>query len=364
MHYCARLNAGMENNELPRLSGTFLTGSTSCYLTDNSRTSHLAAHTTGRTIFTKIWYPAEDSPDSDNRRERLWHELQNEEAVPKVMKLLLRRTTRIATNSYIQPAFLNKIIRPNILIYNHGLISFAAENTYLMEDLASHGFIVISIQHSAQLEELQSLQKSQSQDERKFQAAIQKRIRQTTGSERAQLSKQYYESAANTNKIVSARAQDIDFVLKNIKIIMKSIPNSDNCSPSVETVGLIGLSLGGAVATEFAKYDNRAKFVVNIDGGIYGTRLGQPITTLYLMMYSHANDGCNELSLFAEDPGFIRNSKIENTKHLNFHDISMIYPVFRWLGITGKAEPLDAIRLRNNHIIEFVKSNYAGDFGD
>ena len=346
----------MENNKLPELSGACTVGSTYLRLTDNSRTLHLGSQNNGRTIIIKIWYPADDSRDPACVKERLWHELQNDPAVPAVMKLLCRRVTRITTNSNIQPACSKEISRPHILIYNHGLISFAAENTYLMEDLASNGFIVISIQHAAQLEELQSLQKSQSRSERKSQGVIQKEIRKAKGSERALLSRQYYEAASNSNKIVSERAQDIEYVLKNIDRILESIPAIDNCSPSTETVGVMGLSLGGAVATEFAKFDNRAKLVVNMDG----TQPGRPVTTPYLMMYSEANDGCNELSLFAEQPGYIHYKTIEHTRHLNFHDISMIYPILRRLGITGRVDPLDAIRLRNNYMIDFVKSNHDG----
>lgn len=354
----------MQKNELPELSGSCKVGSTSCLLMDDSRPVHLAAENNGRTLFIKIWYPADDSPNQEGRKERLWHELQNDAAVPGIMKLLLKRTTRIATNSYIQPEYLKEISRQKILIYSHGMISFAAENTYLMEDLASHGYIVISIQHSAQLEELQSLQKSQSKDVRELQAAIQKKIKRANGSERSRFSREYYESAANTNNIVSARAGDLEFVLKNMDRIMESIPGTEYSSPNTEAVGVMGLSLGGAVATDFAKYDNRVKFVVNMDGGIYGTRLAQPVTTPYLMLYSHANNGCNEHSLFAEDSEFIQCKTIEDTRHLNYHDISMIYPVLRRLGITGKVKPLDAIRLRNNHIIRFVRSNFDGDLGD
>jgi hypothetical protein len=225
-----------------------------------------------------------------------------------------------------------------------------------MEDLASHGFIAIAIQHREQLDEFKALQGAQSASLRKRHSSLQKRIQHAAGEDRAALSREYYQAATNSNRIVSARAADTGFVIDNINTIMESIPGMDSRRPHTGTIGLIGLSLGGAVATEFAKADNRASFVVNMDGGIFGMRQHLPVTTPYLMLYSHANDGCNASSLSCAPAADLVSRTIENTKHLNFHEISMIYPALRWLRVIGTANPREAITLRNQTIIEFAKS--------
>ena len=192
--------------------------------------------------------------------------------------------------------------------------------------------------------------------ERKHHASLQKRIQQAAGEERAALSREYYQSAANSNRIVSARALDAAFVIDNLNIVLQHIPGIDDCEPRAGVIGLIGLSLGGAVATEFAKADGRGAFVVNIDGGIYGMRLDEPVSSPYLMMYSHANDRCNASSLRSTHPAGLLCKTVEHTKHLNFHEISMIYPALRWLRMIGTADPLQTIMLRNQYIIDFTKS--------
>jgi len=344
----------MRNKEWPALTGTCRAGSVSCQLADTGRTSHLLSTNQGRAVFTRIWYPADTNTSTATARERLWQDIHQDPGVPGIMKLLLHGTSKIDTHAYSQAPFSTEIKRPDILVYNHGLISFAAENTWLMEDLASHGYIVIGIQHKEQLDEFKALQGAQSATERKYHAS--KRIRQTVGDEMADLSREYYQAASNSNRIVSARALDTAFAIDNLNTILNYIPGIETCEPRTGAIGLIGLSLGGAVGTEFAKADDRGAFVVNIDGGIYGMLLDLAVTSPYLMLYSHANDGCNAASLSSKHPAGLLCRTVENTKHLNFHEISMIYPALRWLRVIGTADPLATISLRNRYIIEFIRS--------
>lgn len=265
----------MRNNEWPETSGPCRVGSTACSLTDNGRTSHLLSENNGRTMLIKVWYPADEPTPTAVVRESLWRDIHDDPAVPGLMKMLLRGTRKLVTHSYLQATFSTNIKHTDILIYNHGLISFAAENTFLMEHLASNGYIVIAIQHREQLNEFKALQGVLSAAERKHHTSLQKRIQQTVEEERAELSRQYYQAASNSNAIVSARALDTGFVIENISTILETIPGINNCELNTGAIGLVGLSLGGAVATEFAKADNRGSFVVNMDGGIYGRRQDQ-----------------------------------------------------------------------------------------
>lgn len=50
------------------------------------------------------------------------------------------------------------------------------------------------------------------------------RIQRSIGEERAALSKEYCQSASNTNRIVAARAQDVDYVLNNVSEMPGAIP--------------------------------------------------------------------------------------------------------------------------------------------
>jgi Platelet-activating factor acetylhydrolase, isoform II len=339
---------------LPNPAGPYLVGSATREIVDSSRASHLLSRDAGRRILVKCWYPASESARDTCRRERLWEQLRSEPSIPGFVKLVLRPAMKVMTNSYHDAPYATSLDPPRILIYSHGLISFASENSMLMEHLASHGYIVISLQHMDQLAEFQALRKAQQKDEKQEQARLQRKIKASSVLERAELCKEYFRIASNTNQIVSGRCLDVEYAVSQLGVIMEAIPGVHAAS-ATELIGVIGLSLGGAVATEYARQNSgRVSCVVNLDGGIYGSQLEKPIDTPYLMLYSHENDGTNDSSLATTDGVEITRKVIPDTKHLNFHDIAAVYPVLKWLGAIGSASPIAVVKERNQSISDFV----------
>jgi dienelactone hydrolase len=266
---------------------------------------------------------------------------------------------KVKTNSF-RGAQYSAIAGPSqVLIYSHGMISFASENTTLMEHLASYGYTVVSLQHKEQLAELRALQRAQSENEKEEQKKLERSIKASDAAQQPALWKRYYGLASNTNQIVSARCADIEFVLENVQSVLGAVPGLDG-SANAELVGVLGLSLGGAVATEYAKRRGAgAECVANIDGGIYGMLRDEPIHGRYLMLYSEVNRDINRNSLAVRDTGDVTTETFSGTKHLNFHDIAMIYPRLKWLGATGSAEPGSVIESRNDLIRKFVSNRRA-----
>ena len=115
----------------------------------------------------------------------------------------------------------------SVLIYSHGLISFASENSMLMEYLASHGYLVIALQHVDQLAELRELQRAQPRGEKQEQARLQRKLKASSVSERAGLSKEYFRIASNTNRIVSGRCVDVEYAVSALESITGVIPRVD-----------------------------------------------------------------------------------------------------------------------------------------
>ena len=84
---------------------------------------------------------------------------------------------RIVTNARHAAPYAANAWPPRVSIYNHGMISLASENSMLMEHLASHGHVVIALQHRSQLAELRALQAAQRAEEKQEQAQLERRIR-------------------------------------------------------------------------------------------------------------------------------------------------------------------------------------------
>jgi dienelactone hydrolase len=345
----------MSARKLPEPPGPHIVGSDIFEINDSSRTSHILRQERGRKIIIKFWYPANPSAVHNCEREQLWEQLRTESHIPGFAKLLLRRAMKTETNSYRRAPYAANFGTPRVLIYNHGLISFASENTMLMEHLASQGYTLVSLQHKEQLAEIQALKRNQPEREKKEQDLLQKQIQAAKGNERAELSKRYFEIASNTNHIVSARTADVEHVVKSLKALLGLLSAFGDVRDP-EILGVLGFSLGGAVATEYSKQNTEISCAVNIDGGIYGEKLDLPITCPYLMLYSQQNSGSNDRSLITGGNTWIRSETIPDTKHLNFHDIASIYPILRLLKVVGKANPVDVLKRRNQLIADVVSN--------
>ena len=140
-----------------------------------------------------------------------------------------------------------------------------------MQELASHGYTVVAIQHAEQLAEIQALRRAESAEKRKADAELPRRLKGSTRADRPKLAVEYYRASTNTNRVVVERAADTSFVLEPHRRVVAKIPSLRSSSIETSSAHLVGFSLGGAVSTETAKRDPRAISVVNLDGGMYGT---------------------------------------------------------------------------------------------
>ena len=358
----------------PRPTGAHPVGTVSCTLTDTGRPAHLLSAESGRRLFVRLWYPA---AETRGEPERLWADLKHAPGLPPPMRLLLAYLRRVKTWSWANAPYApnaQSAAPRSLVVYSHGLVSFAAENTSLMEELASHGHIVMALQHLDQMAELQALNREQTPETRKADRALAARLKTASPAERASLARAYYESAPNTNRIAAARAADIAHALDRSAGILAHIPGADAPadaegsagSPAdsvaagvgaraaaslaarlTESVCLAGFSLGGTASTEFAHTDSRARAVANIDGGLFGAHIGQTIRIPYLMLCSAASEGLNDALLPTT------RLTLPHTTHLNFHDIAMLLPGLRLVGAVGRAKAREVIARRNAKVRGF-----------
>ncbi len=270
----------------------------------------------GRRLFLKLWYPAERGTGDDD--ERIWQDLRNDARTPAVVPALLG-CMRARTATRVNGRFVARAPTSSVVAYNHGSVSFAAENTSLMQELASHGYTVVAIQHAEQLAEFKALGRADSPEKKKADA------------ERAQLLKEAPECRA-----VDARGRELPGRDqhqscgrgKSSRYVVRAEPyrqrrgenpQSPNERDRHSSAHLVGFSLGGAVATETAKRDARALSVVNLDGGMYGTldrrrRRASP----YLMSVQQLRTTDERQAA----PQHAQRVAPPDTTHLNYHDIA------------------------------------------
>jgi dienelactone hydrolase len=242
-----------------------------------------------------------------------------------------------------------------VVLYHHALISISAENSFLMESLASHGYVVVSTRHVDQRAELDEVNTDADPvAAARVQEINRELLGELTRAERAHLAQELYQLSAATATIVARRTADSRHVLDRLPNILAAIPGypSTALAPAGR-VAAVGLSLGGAVATELSKTDDRCAVAVNIDGGLYGEHFQEPITVPYLMIYSELNSGGNDLARDTAQAEF-HEATMPGTKHLDFHDAAIVLPIMRWMHQLGPVSGTEVTAWKNHQIQQFL----------
>jgi dienelactone hydrolase len=302
----------------------------------------------GRKLLLKLWYPAQVAPGAIP--ERFWEQLQDPHRAP----LLVRSTLRWIlprSASYPNAPLASGMPMSSTVIYNHGLVSFASENTSLMQELASRGHVVIAIEHEEQLEEFRALNRAQSREDKERARALTAQLRRATPGKQALLARQLYETSVNTGRIVAERAEDTRFVLGHLGSVLEAIPGRTARCGNTLPVHLVGYSVGGAIATRVGTDAELGGSVTNIDGGLYGTPDAVSVRLPYLMLYSAGVEGINDALL----PTHATRLTAPKTTHLNFHDVAGMLPLLRWARVLGRARAAAALDWRNRAVVDFIE---------
>jgi hypothetical protein len=349
----AALTIGLPVSKLPRPGGPFDVGTIT---TMEERHDPAAPSAAPRRLFIKVWYPTERDPARRSRAgEAVWSEFRDTPGIPFLLRLLTGYLRQVRTHSVRDAPISRAAIGGPIVLYHHGLVSISAENSLLMESLASHGYVVVSTRHIDQRAELQEVNADTDPSATgRAQEITNKLLGPLTRAERARLSHELFGLSTGTSLIVDRRTADSRHVLDQMPSLLARIPGHPRNPPVPDLpTAAAGLSLGGAVATELSKTDTRCSAVVNIDGGLYGPHLEAPITVPYLMLYSELNTGGNDLAQKAAKAGF-REVAVPGAKHLDFHDAALVLPILKWAGQLGKISGAEVTALKNQQIRRFL----------
>ena len=247
------------------------------------------------------FYPASPRPGS---RTRAYHSRQEDIAASRPAALMRGPTFlfshfRLARTWVVEdaPEKIAEGGRP-LLIFNHGAVSAPTQCTVVMSELASHGYIVLSIGRSGEssgfawpdgsltplarktLDGLRAMAALpaykeyiaalQSQDVGATLTALEAAIPELTGSYTAEATLRWRDQSIG----VVDRMVDHD-------VSDAAMPLAKQTDPA--RIGYLGMSLGGAVAHACCMADRRAKAGANLDGGNWDfAAIGGSIPTAFL----------------------------------------------------------------------------------
>jgi len=358
----------------PHPSGPYEIGTLTYHWVDANRQEVFSddpnAH---RELMMQVWYPAKGSLSSPRApymqdADTVALALARLEHVPEFTFGHLKYVT---TNAITSAPVADDKPRYPVLIFLEGLNGFRQMNTFQIEELVSHGYIVVAI-------------------DQPYAAAsvVFPDGRQAAGLSKNQLNPLIQQSISPVESapilngwifnegIIPYFVQDVPFTLDHLAALNQSDPNGILTeSLDLQRVGTFGISLGGIVGSEACRLDPRLRACLVMDSpmpaDVVQNGLRQPtmwITrdakTMQLEGWSQADINQTQTTMRAvfekSPPGEGYFVQVFGMFHINLTDIPYWSPIFSWLGITGPIDGQRAHDIVNAYSLAFFDKHLKG----
>lgn len=326
--------------ELPAPTGRYPIGTTSWRLIDPSRQETFAP-TERRQIEVIAWYPATRGGGASAPYLR--------EGVGEVRpfarlfgaEMAFDALESVRTHAELDAPPARTPAKLPVLIFSHGYTGMPSSYTGLMEDLASHGYAVLSVVHpyeagAATLADGRIV--SMNGVDGKFRQGIQDVLAEwgpedqtmtavtsaTGDAEQIRLMRGYLGTLKQTGVMLRRWVDDTTLAVDRLA----DVPASSAAGRLVARLdlgrlGAFGHSMGGVTSAQFCVEDRRCRAGLNLDGiPQYGSMIDTPMARPFLMVYSERPGRAG-----ASDPIYRRSAKpyyrvdMKGTRHLEFSDL-------------------------------------------
>lgn len=314
--------------------GPYRIGTRVYELSDPSRKEIYSGRDEARRFMIQVWYPASPLP-SDRRAPWMANAKLVAPAIATFMELppfFLDHLSLVRIPAFQDSPLAKGGEKFPIILFSHGWKGFNAQNTGQALQLASHGYVVVGVQHSygAVLTVFPDGSVAPNNP-----AAL------PDGAPTAE-----YETAAQ--RLVAQWSGDLGFSLDFIEAKNKETASPFNGRLDESRVGVYGHSTGGGAAIEFAGGDARVKAVLGQDPfmrpvstAVLGGGVPQPAFFMFSQRWTDdAKSRNNELfaRFIPHSPQALGVVSIAGAAHFDFSDLPLLSPLAPQLGLKG---PID-----------------------
>lgn len=235
--------------ESPAPTGAYTVGRLSMVWTDSSRRDPVDS-TRLREIPVWIWYPAAPVPSAEDQPvlPPEWRARRIETLTAKLGPAVARAAGSLKVHARIAAPWQASASRRPVLLFTPGLGWLASDYSVLLEDLASHGYVVVGLASPGFADVVRF--------------ADGREVVRTLG---------IGEKIGTDQAIVHA---DAAYVLGRLRALAEDPHGLLYGHVDLERIGVFGHSLGGTTALMLAARDSTVRAAVNIDGDPMGDVLG------------------------------------------------------------------------------------------
>jgi len=330
-----------------------------------------------RELMVQLWYPAKG--DSSSPRAPY---VQGANALASALAglknfpaFIFGQLKYVTTNAIPSAPVADD--KPNypVLIFLEGAIGFRQMNTFQVEELVSHGYIVAAI-------------------DQPYTAAsvVFPDGHQVTGLSLDKMMPLIHQSYSPAEKaptlngqtfekdIVPYLAQDVTFTLNQLAALNQADPNAILTGRlNLQQVGTFGVSLGGIVGSEACRLEPRLRACLVMDApmpaAVIQSGLQQPTMWITrdaetMRLERRRSGGWSEVDIYETQTsmrGAFENLRgegyfvqIPNMFHVNLTDIPYWSPLLPWLGVTGPIDGQRAYNIINAYTLAFFDRHLKG----
>lgn len=320
---------------VPRPSGPDTIGTQVLYLTDASREDPYVDKRTPRELAVRVWYPASQNTANNCQpapyaSPAVWHYFTELAGV---------RPFAVKTNSCWNAPVASGL-HP-VVVFSPGYTATATDYTFLLEDLASRGYVVVAINHTYEATAVEL------RDGRLARSVVGSHLGGPV------LRKNWPLSSA-----ASVRLLDLKFAVSQIEAL-----NSHRAGPfagklDLARIAVAGHSLGGLTAYLGIESDPRLKAAVILDGftpEALGSATRKPVLIIAAGRQQWRAEECH---LWNNLRGPRLAVNVRGTEHVAFSDWIWLAGYAVHTGAMGPERTMDAVR---DYVGEFLDANLRAD---
>lgn len=297
---------------LPHPTGHERLGTVSLHLVDRSRPDPWVSTQPVREIMVQIWYPARDVRPYPLAP---WVSLGVAALINPPGSQVILPITHAHAGAPVDRG------RHPVVFYSPGFGLERTASTALVEELASHGYIVVTIDHThdAQFVEFPGGRIETHAIGQPTDPAEEERI---------------------IAKALQTRVADVRFTLDQLAAINRGdnpdegrrpLPRGLKGALDLSRVAMFGHSLGGAAAAETMYEDPRVKAGLNMDGSVSGPVVAAGLDRPFLLLGSQAHGEDEDEdetwpALWAHLRGPRHWLELGGSGHMSFTDLQVLYP--------------------------------------
>lgn len=323
--------------ELPRPTGAFRVGQTRRHFVDPTRPETFTQDPVDdRELMVTFWYPAsetKDFPPAQYMEDSISNAYSDQDStMPADFGRLVRTFSQAGATISIEKSYWP------VVVFSHGHGTDPALYTSLLENLASHGYVVAAINHT-----------------------FSSMASQFPGGRVVSFTLPWAEGAAREEQgralegLVDLWSHDVQFVIDELH----RMNEGDSLflgRLALDRLAVMGHSLGGPSVGMAAMRDDRIKASIHLDSSIYG---GKRIVHGRPLLLFNTEETANNRERYEGLNGEYHHIVVLGSRHMDYSD-SYLLDFIDPAG-SGVARAREVVALINTYILEFLSKYIRGE---